>query len=55
MSSRYARLRPRTLPGSLGELSGPAVGLGVLPWHLDWGPHHAHDLAGAVPARPGVG
>ncbi|MFZ3494134.1 hypothetical protein ACODT5_13065 [Streptomyces sp. 5.8] len=45
MSSRYAQLRPYTLPGSLGELSGPADGLVVLPRHLDWGPHYEYDLA----------
>ncbi|WP_405978172.1 hypothetical protein [Streptomyces sp. NBC_00158] len=45
MSSRYAQLRPYTLPGSLGELSGPADGFVVLPRHLDWGPPYEYDLA----------
>ncbi|MCX5193593.1 hypothetical protein OOK31_06755 [Streptomyces sp. NBC_00249] len=45
MSSRYAQLRPYTLPGSLSELSGPAYGSVVLPRHLDWGPHYEYDLA----------
>ncbi|MCP3759147.1 hypothetical protein [Streptomyces sp. TBY4] len=45
MSSRYAQLRPYTLPSSLGELIGPVDGLVLLPRHLDWGPHYEYDLA----------
>ncbi|MFF4423889.1 hypothetical protein ACFY04_24435 [Streptomyces sp. NPDC001549] len=45
MSSRYAQLRPYTLPDSLGKLSGPVDGLVVLPRHLDWGPHYEYDLS----------
>jgi len=32
----YEQRRPRTVPGSLNELTGPTHGVVELPHHLDW-------------------
>ncbi|WP_335981101.1 hypothetical protein [Streptomyces sp. CA2R106] len=42
--SRYADIRPYTVPESLSELAGPTSGIVTLPLSLDWSQQGRYDL-----------
>jgi hypothetical protein len=42
--TRYADIRPYTVPESLSELAGPTAGLVDLPLTLDWSQQRRYDL-----------